>query len=99
RDFHVTGVQTCALPILRNRVKTAEPSVTWRGGRVEKASTVIGVNAIDWPKPISRLLQNTSLSERLMSNSIIQKPAAAWMAMPVKIGRASGRERVEVWVA
>ena len=63
-------------PKLRIRVKTAEPSVIWRGGRVEKAITVIGVKAIDWPRPSSRLLQKTSKSVRLMSNWAIQKPAA-----------------------
>ena len=42
-------------PKLRIRVKMAEPSVTWRGGRVEKAITVIGVKAIDWPKPSSEV--------------------------------------------
>ena len=74
-------------PKLRIRVKTAEPSVTWRGGRVEKAITVIGVKAIDWPKPSSKLLQNMSESVRLMSNWAIQKPPAAWIAMPQTIAR------------
>ena len=55
-------------PKLRIRVKMADPSVTWRGGRVEKAITVIGVKAIDWPKPSRKLPQNTSESVRLMSN-------------------------------
>ena len=69
-------------PKLRISVKTAEPSVTWRGGRVEKAITVIGVKAIDWPRPSRKLPHNTSESVRLMSNPAIQNPAPAWSAMP-----------------
>ena len=74
-------------PKLRIRVKTDEPSVTRRGARVEKAITVIGVKAIDWPKPSSRLLQNTLESVRLMSNCAIQNPAAAWIVMPQTIAK------------
>ena len=62
--------------------------MTWWRGRVEKAITVIGVKAIAWPKPCSKLLQNTSNSVRLMSNCAIQKPPAAWIAMPQPMASA-----------
>src|SRR5690606_40857178 len=72
RDFHVTGVQTCALPISS-------------------------------PCRIVRLAISTSISASI----VITRPdplrgsVAAWMIVPallspVKIGRASCRERVEI---
>ena len=75
-------------PKLRIRVKTAEPSVICRGGRVEKAITVIGVKATLWPSPSRKLLQNTSKSVRLMSNCAIQKPPTAWMRQAADDGEA-----------
>ena len=59
-------------PKLRISVNTPAPSVIWCGGKVAKASMVIGVKATLCPRPIRKLLQNTPESVRLMSNCAIQ---------------------------
>src|SRR6266511_4776025 len=37
RDFHVTGVQTCALPILANRAATAQQQARWLAAKLSDA--------------------------------------------------------------
>src|SRR5215475_10547437 len=39
RDFHVTGVQTCALPISRHRARWCAPHLRLRGGALERCSS------------------------------------------------------------
>src|SRR5262249_58665937 len=82
RDWSVTGVQTCALPILRVAVATKRPSA-------ESAAS-------------SRKCVLSSAATT--GNSlIIRRPATSHRRteLPLvagKIGRASCRERVEMWV-
>src|SRR5439155_5546380 len=87
RDGHVTGVQTCALPIssegrlprlvgLGNALK-----LTLTGNRVD-AAEALRVGLVDEVVPHSRLEQRTfEIADRIASRS-------------AQIGRASCRERV-----
>src|SRR5690606_39336280 len=93
RDFHVTGVQTCALPIcstgLPHDLRKAEPycgyetydfDVITRRDHDAYARTVIRLEEI-WQ------------SIRIVEQAIARLRAS--QGEPVKIGRASCRERVE----
>src|SRR5690606_40562168 len=77
RDFHVTGVQTCALPISR-RARAG----TRRSGRAPFLRSSARSSAR--PRPRARL-----------------RPRRRWRpaGRPRQIGRASCRERGEVWGA
>src|SRR5690606_40359127 len=79
RDFHVTGVQTCALPIL--------PPLTSRHTSVEnwmlsRRSSIDQLRLVSNRRP-------SSVSATMSSNVI--------PGFGSKIGRASCRERVEIW--
>src|ERR1700680_5250961 len=62
-------------PKFRTSVKTLEASVTWLAGRVEKARTVIGVNAKPKPNPCNALVQNTSKLVRLRLSCAMDQAA------------------------
>src|SRR5690606_39457961 len=85
RDFHVTGVQTCALPILTSAIRIvidAAPRNT------ANASTCAGCSV---PVASGRLAVRTiTLSMRWSIRWLIAAAEAA-----AKIGRASCREREE----
>src|SRR5207302_5684550 len=80
RDFHVTGVQTCALPI---------SEAQGRGGRAglpNHAAVHRGALPIE------------SLRHRRANRS--RRRCRGWgieVSLPDEIGRASCRERVEIW--
>src|SRR5207302_6134837 len=79
RDFHVTGVQTCALPILRSA--EAASAAILEGGMAEAVVS----------RPFLRILQAViGFVDRLEAGLGI---LAARIAVR-KIGRASCRERV-----
>src|SRR5690606_40500295 len=85
RDFHVTGVQTCALPIcLRPVADRVLESLTRRGG--------VGVSA-----PEVRALGPVDPSARWRAEVDVGGQPAGTGFVP-QIGRASCRERVWMWV-
>src|SRR6266511_2387646 len=50
RDFHVTGVQTCALPIYRLEIDPAEAELVREGvKRILAGETATGI-ALDWTR-------------------------------------------------
>src|SRR5690606_40441565 len=85
RDFHVTGVQTCALPILhRHYIAMVSPAMYCATGIPPRGSLVLRA----YPSPQSRVL--TRLDRRQCEIAFL--PYA-------EIGRASCRERGEAAVA
>src|SRR5690606_41037208 len=93
RDFHVTGVQTCALPIWsgRGRRILSRPLRRYALGLWFCAIAALG------------LLQ---FRMRAFEGRVFDPTAVAWVWLAgscvlacVEIGRASCRERVEVWVS
>src|SRR5690625_6253197 len=78
RDGHVTGVQTCALPISRSADQTEEPRPTSRELAISMASSTVEYLIIGRAGP------NCSSATSGLSLSI----------SATKIGRASCRERV-----
>src|SRR5699024_12052235 len=94
RDRNVTGVQTCALPILRAvRLGGAEPVALWHG-----EDDLQGVEAVVLPGGFS---YGDYLRAGAISGfaPVMEKVVdAAKGGMPVlEIGRASCRESAEVW--
>src|SRR5690606_41025988 len=90
RDFHVTGVQTCALPIF-----PCLPRVP--GQWVRRARRVRSPQA--WPAPSSRSGVAAPAAYRRTPPTtpppVRGSPATATRGWAAKIGRASCRERVE----
>src|SRR5690606_40173984 len=86
RDFHVTGVQTCALPILL-------PVRQYFGrGRCERTRISKGALRKNGEAFTGCLKERKTLRSRTRKRATVREHS-------VQIGRASCRERVEVWVA
>src|SRR5690606_39430293 len=84
RDFHVTGVQTCALPIwvaLVDRTR-ARPAGRGCGRRAPPVPPRWG------PRAAVRAA---------LAGSAVRRPGRGRSAPPTEIGRASCRERGEIW--
>src|SRR5690606_40056275 len=85
RDFHVTGVQTCALPILGHEVPMAgnhhEEVDVRRAPRVG--------HRLDGAKPVAAVLARDVEAEPLEGGVDVARGALATVA--VEIGRASCR--------
>src|SRR5690606_39804507 len=91
RDFHVTGVQTCALPILGLDIRTVGDM-----GELPDALPVflfpdvpLTMETLRIILPVSATLAVVGLLESLMTAQIVED---------MKIGRASCRERQEVGI-
>src|SRR5205807_6812051 len=92
RDYKVTGVQTCALPISATKPRHSTAPLGLPGSAITSAPSTIaaklrermelGVNFIDSARMTS---PNPGTSRRMIAR----------IASGVKIGRASCRERVE----
>src|SRR5690606_39770380 len=88
RGFHVTGVQTCALPISRSSPRTLSASL------LRAVSTTMGVGARSW---IERMTSNPERSEerrvgkesstRSARRSVENKTTATKMTNVTKHGR------------
>src|SRR5690606_40401483 len=89
RDFHVTGVQTCALPIfvLGNRLVPRTLVQCLRASEVRRAQCLLQrMPRADEPGVVQALPRRVQIVDR-------------GAAIPRgEIGRASCRERVESWV-
>src|SRR5205807_5584757 len=98
RDYKVTGVQTCALPIWRRGLS--------RSGRLshgdrqahQGAEAPVVVRDLDLPVPRSSSLA-TDTAERI-DVAFADRPQVAGTDLLAdrEIGRASCRDRVERWV-
>src|SRR5690606_40503518 len=92
RAFHVTGVQTCALPISTRRPTTSCPA---------PPSPVNPDRAPPWPAspvrapPLARQPGPSAPLARQPGPSAPLGPPTRPYARPAKIGRASGRVRVD----
>src|SRR5690606_39827068 len=82
RDFHVTGIQTCALPILY----AGQRSEGLAPGRVP---TAVGR---DKPGPTTQ----HSTAQQCMGTAVWLPPAPLWGRLYAEIGRAACREGVMV---
>src|SRR5207253_6790678 len=94
RDGHVTGVQTCALPILRRRQRLVFGPALKGSGSVRLVAPYVRL-ASTAPAPLSRCWS-------CGSRCIARHPSAAGTAgsggRTSQIGRASCRERVGIAV-
>src|SRR5690606_39998804 len=82
RAFHVTGVQTCALPIWATSTASDPPEVKWTQSRSPGVMAAIRP-ASSWAGSEAKMLPTANGS------------FAAWAAIASKIGRASRRARAE----
>src|SRR5690606_40315480 len=87
RDFHVTGVQTCALPILLLKYNKFMPVPIKFG---TKTKTL----------PLPEDAAEDAKAEIVEVDNIINNPTPAWTKAPseltdAEIGRASCRERAQ----
>src|SRR5690606_41142128 len=96
RDFHVTGVQTCALPIYVDKLV----KVHLRNG--EPQLILVHLEVQHWPEggfPARLYSYHTRLSEKglpVVTVAILADSDPLWRP---KIGRASCREREEGSIA
>src|SRR5690606_40449774 len=91
RDFHVTGVQTCALPISEELVETVRAlrAPAPRQGRLPGLAP--GDEGLDKKDP-QRWLYDRLDSEPVTLDELVRRSGAD---VGAEIGRASSRERVE----
>src|SRR5690606_40375220 len=98
RDFHVTGVQTCALPILPDYL--GKTTLLLQQSK-QKAFFLQGQGGIDLLSNIESQIRSVSSERRLMpSPDRLESMASAKVltAAGHEIGRASCRDRVKVAV-
>src|SRR5690606_40972201 len=94
-DFHVTGVQTCALPIFIRKLREAEAQLA-AGATVAEVSKKLGVSENTyhrWRAQYGGMKadQAKRLKELEKENARLKRIVAE---QAVEIGRASCRERV-----
>src|SRR5207302_7866047 len=90
RDFHVTGVQTCALPICSDNAGCGRWSAR-RGGKYNRVGG-IEVRVVENVKEIRSELRAEALRQR---ESFRDRQIQLGQSRSLQIGRASCRERVE----
>src|SRR5690606_40935244 len=96
RDFHVTGVQTCALPISQLAAERTDAAITLINRAIADIRNYIGGLT---PRQVRRdaLAQGLTLA---FGDLRAGRPATLELQIDDEIGRASCRERVDVsWVA
>src|SRR5207253_6090492 len=90
RDGHVTGVQTCALPIYYKAAKASRvPHLDWESNiqaGIQDAQSALGSSYAPPPKSCTVQLRRRILGWR---KTVLPKARS-------KIGRASCRERVKI---
>src|SRR5690606_40999171 len=92
RDFHVTGVQTCALPISCSAIQQGSYEDLQHCGRISLRRNGVLVQSGDWRAmvwSIPELIAEVSRYIRLHPGDLI--------FTGTQIGRASCRERVYVY--
>src|SRR5690606_40198755 len=95
RDFHVTGVQTCALPIWPSAFVSSELNVrNW----LVPQRPLTPASVLRFLKCLSVKATYCSDIERSMTYAWFTSRVKILVSSVEKIGRASCRERVEMWV-
>src|SRR5690606_40167964 len=82
RDFHVTGVQTCALPIFRGW----RPEQPERGIRVEPVMVFRVLERTDWLEELRRLASKGRLSLRVAGEYPPEEAAEAQRSEERRVG-------------
>src|SRR5690606_39666230 len=85
RDFHVTGVQTCALPISLRLYSTL-----YKSG-------IQGLEQHGWLNLANIIIATLRYFGGLLLVSVYSQDPADFFEFQVEIGRASCRERVTSW--
>src|SRR5690606_41131342 len=80
RAFHVTGVQTCALPISRNLVTDR-----LRRGRV------VSIEPVGDPGSLNVLIDEVTPERRLDAHQVLRRLAAAFDRLPPRCRRSEER--------
>src|SRR5690606_40976434 len=93
RDFHVTGVQTCALPISFQKLILL-PSL----GPCGILTRILCLPAVRSPRSINTGLVTVAGHQLDLLKSEEDNPEAKFPDTVLEIGRASCRERVKVMV-
>src|SRR5699024_11397963 len=91
RDRNVTGVQTCALPILLDRASEAASARSWVSSPVRR---IVPAKTRDVTNPRSRRTSISGVAPKKPSTWKVQQAGYASDSRRSEIGRASGRERV-----
>src|SRR5690606_40723668 len=90
RDFHVTGVQTCALPILVTALLHRMSFTEFKRSLGESTNTLLGAGfVLVFTFPMVRILINSGVNLA----DLPSMPVAMANAVANEIGRASWRER------
>src|SRR5690606_40993926 len=93
RDFHVTGVQTCALPISDNERDLGLINRGNAQGNLKRMMFVRRVKLSDGCRSCSALEWISLWQHEESSTQRLTKPCAFKKTNPLQIGRASCRER------
>src|SRR5690606_40076726 len=86
RDFHVTGVQTCALPILGRKISVDSATMMNKGLEIIEACRLFAVG----PDRVRVVIHPESIV-----HSLVEYRDGSVLAQ-LEIGRASCRERVDI---
>src|SRR5690606_1828028 len=78
RDFHVTGVQTCALPILKMIEANNDKDLYIRH------AGVLALSRLGFVKPIAELVENPSRSLRIAAVLVLRRLASDQVALFLK---------------
>src|SRR5690606_40176481 len=96
RDFHVTGVQTCALPIFET-TGTGNLTVMTSYNRDSSGNVTTGTIEVDYTK--TRLIDSASSGATGMLDKAFSSGGSSVLDLKVsEIGRASCRERLYISV-
>src|SRR5207248_5887030 len=93
RDRTVTGVQTCALPILAAHpiiFANPDPEITPEDAKAVRDDVIVATGRSDYPNQVNNVLGFPYIFRGALD-------VRATTINEAKIGRASCRERVEGW--
>src|SRR5690606_40998695 len=96
--FHVTGVQTCALPIFEGRFEQLERVFVKRDEAGDEREP-LHITRVAYRKSlvVLQFREITTVEEaEKLRDALLQIPINEVAPLPPEIGRASCRERVEV---
>src|SRR5690606_40968215 len=98
-DFHVTGVQTCALPISdKELVYTGDYNIIFPADSTATVNITKNKIGLFAPAAGDKLVLDQYSGTILEKEIFKDKPFNERISSSIKIGRASCRERVKRWV-
>src|SRR5690606_41072552 len=92
RVFHVTGVQTCALPIFTNLGANSELGVAAQLHRLPEVHALLARGDLDWRRTRAVLDAVDHLDDEA-ARAVVADVADQLTVLTTEIGRASCRER------